>query len=63
MAETKDVVIDGVGETRVHYEHVSNPKEHFPGVKVGQTWRVTTAFSQYHRGVVVTKAVLIKDAS
>lgn len=60
--ETKDVVIKRVGSDWVEYGHVSNPKEYFPGVKVGQTWRVTTAFDSFRRGVVVTKAVLIKDS-
>lgn len=60
--ETKEVVIDKVGDGYVHYDYVSNPIEYFPSAKVGQTWRVTTDFSAFHRGTVVVKAELIKDA-
>jgi hypothetical protein len=51
--ETKDVIIKSVGKTHVEYGNTSSPKEHFPGAKVGQTWRVTTAFSDFYRGIVV----------
>ena len=59
-SDTRNVTIKHVWETHVECCHATNPKEHFPGAKVGQVWRVTTGFSAFYRGIVVKEAVLIK---
>ena len=60
-SETKDVVIKHVGVDWVEYDHVSTIDTHFPNAKAGQVWRVTTEFSEFYRGFVITNAVLIKE--